>query len=156
MIYKLYIVVKNLFISMTRSMTARANARKVKTENGSVQPPPPPNCRELASLLIRPFPLNTRQKSRHNSQIWLSSQHASLLNLINSWGIFEQSLSCEVTFTLESPLAPCSSLTRVEARVGGKLDRWGSLATKSSHCIPLDIFTFDGQGLQNREYKFWD
>ena len=61
MLAMMLVATKHLLISMRRSMTARANARKVKTEKGSVQPPPPPNCRELASLLIKPFPFHKRK-----------------------------------------------------------------------------------------------
>ena len=40
-------------------------------------------------------------------------------------------------FTFGSRCHPCNSLTRLEARVGGKLDRCGSFATRSSHWVAI-------------------
>ena len=58
-----------------------------------MQPPPPPNCLELASLLIRPLPLDIKM-------IW--SREGILLHICpslwKSWDIFEWSLSSEQLF----------------------------------------------------------
>ena len=100
-----------------------------------MQPPPPPNWRELASLLARFLPWGLKRKG-HNSffVIWNCVEEKSM-----SYWFFNS--------TFVTPRAPCNSLTRLEARAGGRLERWGSFTTRSSQ-VDILIFWKDQDHIQ--------
>ena len=83
-----------------------------------MQPPPPPNWRELASLLARFLPWGLKREG-----------HSIL-----SFETVARKKTCHwfCNFTFATPRVPCNSLTRLEASAGGRLERWGSFTTKSS------------------------
>ena len=83
-----------------------------------MQPPPPPNWREIASLLARFLPWGLKREG-----------HSIL-----SFETVARKKTCHwfCNFTFATPRVPCNSLTRLEASAGGRLERWGSFTTKSS------------------------
>ena len=83
-----------------------------------MQPPPPPNWREIASLLARFLPWGLKREGHS-----ILSFETVARKKTCHW-------FCNLTFV--TPRVPCNSLTRLEASAGGRLERWGSFTTKSS------------------------